>query len=735
MRWLLGEAAMVLLLLLVFSQKASAQADWTFMVYLDGDNNLESAGIDDFLEISSVVGLTGEGAAVRVVVQFDRISGYDSSYENWTTCKRFEITAGITPIEGNQVSDLGEVNMGDLDILTDFINWAITNYPAGNYALVLWNHGSGWREILERKKVVNLSWKAGEDWRSILKEGESTKYVCYDETSADYLYMDEVETALNNANDINLLGFDACLMGMVEVAYEISKSTNAVSIMVGSEEAEPEDGWPYDTILTDLVNADTDLGHPMTPTELGTTIVNKYGAYYEDMGNQGTTQSAIDLSQMSNLAAAIDNFATAMSSNWSEIKSCRENSQEYYTIEHIDLYHFADLVSNNVTDSAIVARADAVKTAVNNGVIAEYHGTGQVYSNGLAIYFPNREDGFYERCYEGATYDLSADTGWDEFLKQYLINASPVPTISSSWLSVTPTIDGEISADEWTDATAIDITNTGVTSAVTAYIKNDTQYLYLAIDDPNDTTLDDNDQVGIYFDDDHNHQWDSEANTDEGNYWCYYDGTVWRNLFRGIYDDGTYPYQSAATVAAADVISSGSIASGNMQYEIRIDLITGAFQSTVGSTIGFYSFCYDSHTDSRNGEWSNGFNDSGAWQEPLHYGHLTLAEAPVVEDGGNGGGGGCFIATAAYGTEMAEEVKTLTKFRDDVLLKTIAGKEFVELYYAISPPIAEFIRNKPIFRAITRIALQPLIWITTITEELYPRIQITRNLGIDEEDE
>ncbi|MCK4245298.1 MAG: hypothetical protein KAX20_06710, partial [Candidatus Omnitrophica bacterium] len=106
-----------------------------------------------------------------------------------------------------------------------------------------------------------------------------------------------------------------------------------------------------------------------------------------------------------------------------------------------------------------------------------------------------------------------------------------------------------------------------------------------------------------------------------------------------------------------------------------------------------------------------------------------------VEDGGNGGGGGCFIATAAYGTEMAEEVKTLTKFRDDVLLKTIAGKEFVELYYAISPPIAEFIRNKPIFRAITRIALQPLIWITTITEELYPRIQITRNLGIDEEDE
>ena len=56
-------------------------AEWTFMIYLDGDNNLEEAGIDDFLEIASV----GSDSNINIVVQFDRIGGYDTSYGNWTT--------------------------------------------------------------------------------------------------------------------------------------------------------------------------------------------------------------------------------------------------------------------------------------------------------------------------------------------------------------------------------------------------------------------------------------------------------------------------------------------------------------------------------------------------------------------------------------------------------------------------------------------------------------------------
>ena len=78
--------------------------------------------------------------------------------------------------------------------------------------------------------------------------------------------------------------------------------------------------------------------------------------------------------------------------------------------------------------------------------------------------------------------------------------------------------------------------------------------------------------------------------------------------------------------------------------------------------------------------------------------------------GKEGGGTGCFIATAAFGTPMAKEVRSFCKFRDEVLLKDPLGREFVKFYYAVSPPIAEFIRNRPGLKAMVREALKPLVW-------------------------
>jgi hypothetical protein len=73
------------------------------------------------------------------------------------------------------------------------------------------------------------------------------------------------------------------------------------------------------------------------------------------------------------------------------------------------------------------------------------------------------------------------------------------------------------------------------------------------------------------------------------------------------------------------------------------------------------------------------------------------------------GGSSCFIATAAYGTEMAGEVRILSRFRDKCLTKTRAGERLVGAYYVVSPPIARIIAKNDMFRKVVRLHLKPYI--------------------------
>src|SRR5512136_560359 len=88
---------------------ASAQnSKWTFMVYLDADNNLEDVGIDNFLSMAQI----GSTNDVEIVVLFDRSSSYDARYGDWSSTKRFHVEKDMTPDAANGV-DLGELNMAD----------------------------------------------------------------------------------------------------------------------------------------------------------------------------------------------------------------------------------------------------------------------------------------------------------------------------------------------------------------------------------------------------------------------------------------------------------------------------------------------------------------------------------------------------------------------------------------------------------------------------------------------
>jgi len=82
--------------------------------------------------------------------------------------------------------------------------------------------------------------------------------------------------------------------------------------------------------------------------------------------------------------------------------------------------------------------------------------------------------------------------------------------------------------------------------------------------------------------------------------------------------------------------------------------------------------------------------------------------------------GGCFIATAAYGTPSAEQIDVLREFRDSVLLESTAGSQFVALYYQLSPPVADFISGNSFLRTLVReFLVDPIVWVVEATGNIW----------------
>ena len=363
-------------------------SEWTVMVYLDADNDLESAGINDINEMEMI----GSTTEVNIVVQADRIPDYDTSNSNWTTTRRYYITQDNDPyiINSQLISDLGELNMGNPQTLIDFTSWAVSNYPAKKYLLVIWNHGGGFRSPAYTTKDIAWDYTDGED----------------------KITMPELEYALSAINTqigkkIDIVGMDACLMAMTEVAYQIK---DYADILVASEESEPNDGWPYDTILGELAGNPT-----MSSEQFAIDIVNEYIYSYPF---EEVTQSAIDLSYIDSLASQLSNLALAIMDDSLTPKgvyidaAC--SSQYYGDPDFIDLYDFCDKIFDHSNSLEIKIMAIIIQQTLSSTVInSDYSGWGVSGSKGLSIYFP----WYYN--YDSEKYNdtnFAQDTFWDEML-------------------------------------------------------------------------------------------------------------------------------------------------------------------------------------------------------------------------------------------------------------------------------------------------------------------------------
>lgn len=443
-------------------------AEWTFMVFLNGDNNLEPDAIQDFQEMAAV----GSTPKVNVVVQFDRTPGGSTEYGDWTQTLRFRVTRGMTPTTSGAVRDIGEVNMGDGNVLKDFIQWTRLKYPAKKYMLVIWDHGQGWRvpqAVSLASRIVGVEGdltpeaeqQAEARRDAVIQEHRATlerlapdsifrrpeqqmripygsvingtlKSCSIDSSSGDQLYNREIQDALLaalGAVKLDVIGFDACLMAMAETSYAMRQ---LASYGVFSEELEPGTGWNYTRVLSKLVANPTMVGAKFAPE-----VVKAYQAEYGP--TQTTTLSAANLGVSDGLAVTIDSFAdslvTALSdpAERTKIRQARDACNAFgapYGLHGIDFSNFCKEIINRTGDPTLKAKALGLKNLLGTAVVQNYAGQPEVTTygaTGLAIYYPKTKSAFmldpdhdgYLETNTNYPVQFVQDHRWDNFLQEY----------------------------------------------------------------------------------------------------------------------------------------------------------------------------------------------------------------------------------------------------------------------------------------------------------------------------
>jgi hypothetical protein len=230
-------------------------------------------------------------------------------------------------------------------------------------------------------------------------------------------------SGFEGASKIDILGFDACLMNMLEVAYEMS---SFAKFIVGSEELEPGKGWPY-TLDVELLNkTETDS------EGLAQSLVKNYGDFYNQPSERDQwpiTQSAIDLGVVKGLADSVGKFGTALEATlpgtMPKLSRIREQVQYYAAAvdydDYCDLVDFADLCMSNIDDENVKATAKEVISNAKKAIKAEvHHGDSVAHSHGLTCWCPETASKYQNNR---KAYELLAMTkehgGWNRFLATY----------------------------------------------------------------------------------------------------------------------------------------------------------------------------------------------------------------------------------------------------------------------------------------------------------------------------
>lgn len=396
---------------------------WVVLLYMAGDNNLSQAGEEDIEELCMI----GSSEQVTFAIEFD------SAGINRDTL-RYEISLPDSTGKAHPIlrEKLGETDSGNPECLSRFIEWGINSYPAENYFLIIWNHGGGfkYRMILDKLNIRREKQKYLLDntrhnrpanrncallrnsmffhppimHSAINLESDKPhiKNIAWDDITGNSLDMMELKKAIlkgfrnSDIQKLKIVGFDACLMNMLEVIVQIKDLTQLV---IGSEETEPFAGWPYHT-LADFFQR----SRKINLETIGKKMIKNYKEYYLAYPEENITMSAIYTRSIDELCLAfmewIDSFVQLIPQHLELIFKIRQNVQSYTYTDYVDMGDLIRLTARMADNyelsisqkDELKLRTQAMLECYDRCVLASsYSGNLVKYSSGMSIWFPARK--------------------------------------------------------------------------------------------------------------------------------------------------------------------------------------------------------------------------------------------------------------------------------------------------------------------------------------------------------
>lgn len=415
-----GEASNLTTAIITVAGVSTGTETWTMLLYLDGDNDLDNA-----LNANS-----HNGALYRLL----HSSGPDNVtiaaiYDGFGQGNNSNYVL-IRPHQQPEITALSEVDMDDPQTLIDFVRWGQRVAPATHYYLAIANHGNGFQ---------GLAWDNS-------SAGDNSARISMPELR----YALNAITA-NGTHPIDIIHLDACLMGMLEIAYQLR---GMASYLIVSENL----GWSffgYESYLNTITTTTSPMALAQQIAKIYAEQVREQGLYY--------TISVLTMAKLETTVTSFDSFAKAM-------RRVRETNQADSGIldlirrdvqkldsggdnvlsvndEYVDLDHLAELVATRTNDTALVQAAQQLREQIRGLLLFERHDSGRIGKNafttldltnarGLAIYYPPTGSDRLYRMYQNEL-DLSVNTEWNDYLQPSLAN-----TIIVS-LQLTPIAPGD----------------------------------------------------------------------------------------------------------------------------------------------------------------------------------------------------------------------------------------------------------------------------------------------------